>query len=160
MGQDSRGRDESPEERADRQWQELIQEIRVAQTGVQILLGFLLTVAFTPHFQGLPQADKTIYVVTVVLGSLATGALIGPVAFHRIVSGRRIKPEAVVWAARLTFTGIVLLLATLTSALFLVLRVTIHNGLVPWLVGGVLAWYLMCWFALPLWARARHTSEQ
>ncbi|MFD9353424.1 DUF6328 family protein [Streptomyces sp. NPDC060031] len=153
------GRNETVEERADRQWQELIQEIRVAQTGVQILFGFLLTVAFTPVFHGLAQTDKTIYIVTVVLGSLATGALIGPVAFHRIVSGRRIKPEAVAWAARLTFTGLVLLLATCTAALFLVLRVATHNALAPWLVGGVLAWYLLCWFALPLWARIRYTAE-
>ncbi|MCX4632501.1 DUF6328 family protein [Streptomyces sp. NBC_01443] len=153
------GRDETAEERADRQWQELIQEIRVAQTGVQILFGFLLTVVFTPTFHGLAQTDKTIYIVTVVLGALATGALIGPVAFHRIVSGRRIKPEAVAWAARLTFTGLVLLLATCTAALCLVLRVATHNALVPWLVGGVLAWYLLCWFALPLWARIRYTAE-
>ncbi|MBT2457753.1 DUF6328 family protein [Streptomyces sp. ISL-86] len=154
------GRHETTEERADRRWQELVQEIRVAQTGVQILFGFLLTVVFTPHFQGLPQSDKNIYVVTVVLGSLATGALIGPVAFHRIVSGRRIKPEAVTWASRLTFIGIVLLLATLTSALFLVLRVATDNALAPWLVAGVLAWYLLCWFALPLWARVRYTTTR
>ncbi|MFG2617256.1 DUF6328 family protein [Streptomyces sp. NPDC048507] len=153
------GRDETVEERADRQWQELIQEIRVAQTGVQILFGFLLTVAFTPVFRALAQTDKTIYIVTVVLGSLATGALIGPVAFHRIVSGRQIKPEAVAWAARLTFTGLILLLATCTAALFLVLRVATHNAVVPWLVAGVLAWYLLCWFALPLWARVRYTAE-
>ncbi|MFD5409994.1 DUF6328 family protein [Streptomyces nojiriensis] len=152
------GRNESVEERADRQWQELIQEIRVAQTGVQILFGFLLTVAFTPHFQGLPQTDKVIYIVTVVLGALATGALIGPVSFHRIVSGRRIKPEAVAWAARLTFTGLILLLATCTCALLLVLRVATHNAVVPWLVAGVLAWYLLCWFVLPLWARVRYTA--
>ncbi|WP_251067261.1 DUF6328 family protein [Streptomyces sp. ISL-36] len=152
------GRRETEDERADRRWQELIQEIRVAQTGVQILLGFLLTVVFTPHFQGLEQTDKTIYIITVVLGSLATGALIGPVAFHRIVSGRRIKPQAVVWASRLTFTGIVLLLATLTSALFLILRVATHDTYVPWLVSAVLAWYLICWFALPLWVRYRYTS--
>ncbi|MEU9253022.1 DUF6328 family protein [Streptomyces sp. NPDC048270] len=153
------GRDETEEERADRQWQELVQEIRVAQTGVQILFGFLLTVVFTPHFQGLAQTDKTIYIVTVVLGSLSTGALIGPVAFHRIVSGRRMKPEAVVWASRLTFAGILLLLATLTAALLLVLRVAMHNAFVPWLVAGVLAWYLLCWFALPLWARMRYTNK-
>ncbi|WP_371614366.1 DUF6328 family protein [Streptomyces sp. NBC_00454] len=153
------GRGESAEERADRQWQELMQEIRVAQTGVQILFGFLLTVAFTPVFAGLAEAEKTIYVVTVVLGSLATGALIGPVAFHRMVAGRRIKPDAVAWAARLTFTGLVLLLATSTAALFLVLRVATHNALVPWLVGGVLAWYVLCWFVLPLWARVRHTDR-
>ncbi|MEU9109016.1 DUF6328 family protein [Streptomyces xanthophaeus] len=156
----SQGRHESIEERADRQWQELVQEIRVAQTGVQILLGFLLTVVFTPHYQGLMQTDKTIYIVTVVLGSLATGALIGPVAFHRIVSGRRIKPEAVAWASRLTFTGLVLLLGTCTSALLLVLRVATHNALVPWLVAGVTSWYLLCWFMLPLWARVRYTTEE
>ncbi|MEU3727295.1 DUF6328 family protein [Streptomyces sp. NPDC031705] len=154
------GRDESPEERADRQWQELIQEIRVAQTGVQILFGFLLTVVFTPHFQGLSHTDKAIYIATVVLGALATGALIGPVSFHRIVSGRRIKPEAVMWASRLTFVGLVLLLATCTSALLLVLRVAAPHSLVPWLVCAVVAWYLLCWFALPLWARIRHTSKR
>ncbi|GHI85427.1 DUF6328 family protein [Streptomyces xanthophaeus] len=158
-GGNDTGRDESPEERADRQWQELVQEIRVAQTGVQILFGFLLTVVFTPHFQGLPQTDKTIYIVTVLLGSLATGALIGPVAFHRIVSGRRMKPQAVRWASRLTFLGIVLLLATLVSALFLILRVATHNDAVPWLVAGVTAWYVLCWFVLPLWARFRYTDE-
>ncbi|MFE1907013.1 DUF6328 family protein [Streptomyces gardneri] len=153
------GRSETRMERADRRWQEVIQEIRVVQTGVQILLGFLLTVVFTPHFQGLEQTDKTIYIVTVVLGSLATGALIGPVALHRIVAGRKIKPRAVIWAARLTLTGIVLLLATLTSALLLVLRVaTGDDSYVPWIVAGVLAWYLLCWFALPLWVRTRYTS--
>ncbi|MEU6880261.1 DUF6328 family protein [Streptomyces sp. NPDC046712] len=152
------GRVETEEERADRRWQELIQEIRVAQTGVQILLGFLLTVVFTPLFQDLEQKDKTIYIVTVVLGSLATGALIGPVSFHRIVAGRRIKPQAVVWASRLTFTGILLLLATLTSALFLILRAATHDPYVPWLVSGVLVWYLICWFVLPLWVRTRYTS--
>ncbi|MFI8342168.1 DUF6328 family protein [Streptomyces sp. NPDC085639] len=161
QGQSARdGRSESVEERADRQWQELIQEIRVAQTGVQILFGFLLTVAFTPHFQGLPQVDKVIYIVTVILGALATGALIGPVSFHRIVSGRRLKPEAVAWASRLTFIGLLLLLATCTSALLLVLRVATHNAIVPYLVAAVLAWYLLCWYVLPLWARVRYTSEE
>ncbi|MET9882070.1 DUF6328 family protein [Streptomyces sp. NPDC006430] len=153
------GRDETPQERADRQWQELVQEIRVAQTGVQILFGFLLTVVFTTQFRELSQTDKTIYVVTVVLGSLATGALIGPVAFHRIVAGRRLKPEAVIWASRLTFAGLALLLATLTAALFLILRVAVHNSLVPWLVSGVLIWFVLCWFALPVWVRKRHTTS-
>ncbi|WP_405486398.1 DUF6328 family protein [Streptomyces sp. NBC_00096] len=154
------GRKETVEERADRNWQDLMQEIRVVQTGVQILLGFLLTVAFTPRFVELEQPDRTVYVITVILGSLATGALIGPVSFHRLVSGRRIKPQAVVWASRLTFTGIVLLLATLVSALFLILRVAAGHALVPWLVAGVFAWYVLCWFALPLWARSRHTARQ
>ncbi|MFD7611592.1 DUF6328 family protein [Streptomyces sp. NPDC059828] len=154
---DSRG--ETEDERADRRWQELVQEIRVTQTGVQILFGFLLTVVFTPAFQKLGQTDRTIYIVTVILGSLATGALIGPVAFHRIVSGRSIKPMMVVWASRLTFLGLVLLLATLVSALFLILRTATHDGFVPYLVAGVFAWYLLCWLVLPVWARSRYTSD-
>ncbi|MFJ6516892.1 DUF6328 family protein [Streptomyces filamentosus] len=158
-GKGAGGRGETEKERADRRWQELLQEIRVAQTGVQILLGFLLTVVFTPLFHELEQTDKTIYLVTTVLGSLATGALIGPVSFHRIVSGRRIKPQAVAWASRLVFTGLLLLLATLLSALFLILRVATHDPYVPWLVSGVLAWYLVCWFALPLWVRVHYADR-
>lgn len=153
------GRDETEDERADRMWGDLIQEVRVAQTGVQILFGFLLTVVFTPRYTTLSDTNQTLYIVTVVLGSAATGALIGPVALHRLVSGRRIKAEAVTWASRLTFVGLLLLLATMTAALLLVLRVATHDGYVPWLVTGVVVWYLLCWFGLPLWARRRHTSR-
>ncbi|CAM5280071.1 Amine oxidase OS=Streptomyces alboniger OX=132473 GN=CP975_31615 PE=4 SV=1 [Streptomyces alboniger] len=152
------GRRETQEERADRRWAELIQEVRVAQTGVQILFGFLLTVVFTERFDELGDIDRAIYVVTVVLGSTTTGALIAPVSFHRLVTGRRIKPQAVVWASRLTLVGLVLLLCTLTAALLLVLRVATHNAVVPYLVAGVVGWYLLCWFVLPAWARHRHTT--
>ncbi|MFJ9928768.1 MULTISPECIES: DUF6328 family protein [Streptomyces] len=155
-----RGRHETEEERADRMWGELIQEVRVAQTGVQILFGFLLTVVFYPKFTRLPADDQHIYIVTVVLGACTTGALIGPVSLHRLVSGRRIKPQAVRLAARLTFVGLVMLLATTTSALLLILRVATHDSYVPWLVTGVVAWYLTCWFGLPMWARRRHTTSR
>ncbi|MEU8851418.1 DUF6328 family protein [Streptomyces sp. NPDC048564] len=153
------GRDETEDERADRMWGELIQEIRVAQMGVQILFAFLLTVVFTPKYDTLSDTDQTIYIVTVVLGATATGALIGPVSLHRLVSGRRIKPQAVEWASRLTLVGLVLLLATTASSLLLILRVATHDDWVPWLVTGVVVWYLACWFGLPLWTRRRHTES-
>ncbi|MCL8017019.1 DUF6328 family protein [Streptomyces sp. AS02] len=152
------GRDETEEERADRMWGEILQEVRVAQMGVQILFGFLLTVVFTTKYDTLNDTDQTIYIVTVVLGACATGALIGPVSLHRLVSGRRIKPQAVTLASRLTFVGLILLLATMASSLLLVLRVATHDDYVPWLVSGVVVWYLVCWFALPMWARHRHTE--
>jgi hypothetical protein len=153
------GRNETAEERADRMWGELIQEVRVAQTGVQILFGFLLTVVFTPKYGQLEHANQILYIVTVVLGATATGALIGPVSLHRLVSGRRVKPQAVRWASRMTFVGLVLLLATMTAALLLILRVATHDGYVPYLVSGVVIWYLLCWFVLPIWARRRHTTR-
>ncbi|MEV5914052.1 DUF6328 family protein [Streptomyces chartreusis] len=152
------GRDETPEERADRMWGELIQEVRVAQMGVQILFAFLLTVVFTPKYDTLDDTNQAIYILTVVLGAVATGALIGPVSLHRLVAGRRIKPKAVEWASRLTFVGLILLLGTMACSLLLILRVATDDGFVPWLVTGVVVWYLICWFALPLWARHRHTE--
>ncbi|MCX5263925.1 DUF6328 family protein [Streptomyces sp. NBC_00199] len=153
------GRNETEEERADRMWGELIQEIRVAQTGVQILFGFLLTVVFTPRYVDLQDVDQVIYIVTVVLGACATGALIGPVSLHRLVSGRRVKPQAVQVASRLTLVGLLLLLATMTSSLLLILRVATHDAFVPWLVAGVVAWYGLCWFVLPLWTRSHYTTD-
>ncbi|MFJ9738272.1 DUF6328 family protein [Streptomyces sp. NPDC101166] len=154
-----RGRDETEEERADRKWGELIQEVRVAQTGVQILFGFLLTVVFTPRYAQLADTDQVIYIVTVVLGACATGALIGPVSLHRLVSGRQVKPQAVAWASRMTFVGLVLLLATMTSSLLLILRVATHDGFVPYLVSAVVLWYLLFWFGVPMWTRHRYSSR-
>ncbi|WP_455354902.1 DUF6328 family protein [Streptomyces sp. SYSU K217416] len=146
-----RGRDETEEERADRRWADLLQELRVAQTGVQILFGFLLTVVFQPVFTDLSTTDRTIYVVTVVLGAATTGALVGPVSFHRMVTGRRVKPQTVIWASRLTVLGLFLLLCTMACALLLILRVALDDGLAVWIVVGMVLWFALSWFALPAW---------
>ncbi|MFI6079578.1 DUF6328 family protein [Streptomyces sp. NPDC051217] len=153
------GRDESSEERADRRWAELLQELRVAQTGVQILFGFLLTVVFQPRFTELSDTDTNIYVATVVLGAVATGALIAPVSFHRMVTGRRLKPEAVEWASRLTVLGLVFLLCTMASALLLILRVALHNAVALWIVAGLVVGFVLCWFVLPAWALHSDTKR-
>ncbi|MFJ7199184.1 MULTISPECIES: DUF6328 family protein [unclassified Streptomyces] len=152
------GRHETPEERADRRWTDLLQELRVAQTGVQILFGFLLAVVFQPRFAGLPDTDRTIYVVTVMLGSATAAALIGPVSYHRLLSGRRLKPQTVTWASRMTVLGLVLLFCTMCSALLLILRVALHDPVALWLVGAMALWFLVCWFVFPAWALARSSS--
>lgn len=149
------GRQETEEERADRQWTDLLQELRVAQTGVQILFGFLLAVVFQPRFADLSTTDRNIYVVTVMLGSATAAALIGPVSYHRLLTGRRMKPQTVTWASRLTKLGLGLLFCTMCSALLLILRVALHNVLALWLVGAMALWFLACWFVFPLWAIAR-----
>ncbi|WP_329214325.1 DUF6328 family protein [Streptomyces sp. NBC_00683] len=149
------GREETEEERADRQWTDLLQELRVAQTGVQILFGFLLAVVFQPRFADLSTTDRNIYVVTVMLGSATAAALIGPVSYHRLLTGRRMKPQTVTWASRLTKLGLGLLFCTMCSTLLLILRVALHNALALWLVGAMALWFLACWFVFPLWAIAR-----
>jgi hypothetical protein len=155
-----RGRWETEEQRADRRWNELLLEIRVAQTGVQILLGFLLSVAFTPRFAGLGEFDRSVYIVTVVLGAAATGALIAPVSFHRMLSGRRMKPAMVDMAARLTSLGVVLLAATIAAALLLLLHVATRSAVAGWIVTGVMAWFVICWVVLPASVRRRGERDR
>jgi hypothetical protein len=154
---DGWGRHETPEQRADRKWTDLLQELRVAQTGVQILFGFLLTVVFQQRFTDLSDTDRHIYVVTVMLGAATTGALIAPVSLHRFLTGQRLKPQTVVWASRLTVLGLGLLLCTMASSLLLILRVSLHDSAAQWLVGAMVAWFVLYWVAIPLWAR--HTNR-
>ncbi|MFJ3788385.1 DUF6328 family protein [Kitasatospora sp. NPDC090091] len=145
-----RGRDETPEERADRLWGEMLQEVRVCQTGAQILFGFLLSVAFTPRFPTLPDFDRRLYVATVFLGALATGTLIAPVAFHRFLAGHGMKPELIRIAGRLISLGLVLLALTITAALLLLLRTATELSATAWVLTGVaLAWFCVSWLVLP-----------
>ncbi|MFD4028100.1 DUF6328 family protein [Streptomyces sp. NPDC058576] len=153
-----RGREETQEERADRQWSELLQELRVAQTGVQILFGFLLAVVFQSRFEDLAHVDRNIYVVTVMLGAATAATLIGPVSYHRLLTGRRMKPQTVIWASRMTVLGLVLLFCTMCSTLLLIMRVALHNQVALWLVGAMALWFLACWFGFPLWAIAKGRS--
>jgi hypothetical protein len=144
------GRHETTEERADRQWTEMLQEVRVAQTGAQILFGFLLSVVFTPRFEQLSPFDRNLYVVTVVLGALATGALVAPVSFHRTLAGHRRKPQLIQVTGRLIATGLALLAAAIVCALLLLLRVALESGFAWAIAGVVLIWFACCWLTLPL----------
>ncbi|MEU6548290.1 DUF6328 family protein [Streptomyces sp. NPDC046859] len=146
---------ETAQERVNRRWNEVLQETRVAQTGVQILFGFLLSVAFTPLFRELGTLDRGIYVATVVLGASATGSLIAPVSIHRFLSGQRMKDEMVEAAGRLMMCGMVLLALTIGCTLLLILRFVVPGVLAEILVGGVMLWFGLCWYVLPLHLRRR-----
>ncbi|MGW3986240.1 DUF6328 family protein [Streptomyces sp. NPDC004830] len=146
---------ETPHERVNRRWNEILQETRVSQTGVQILFGFLLSVAFTPLFRELETLDRAIYVTTVVLGAAATGTLIAPVSIHRFLSGQRMKDELVETAGRLMMCGMVLLALTIGCTLLLILRFVVSGVLAEMLVAGVMLWFGICWYALPLHLRRR-----
>ncbi|MFJ9350995.1 DUF6328 family protein [Streptomyces sp. NPDC101237] len=147
--------EEDAHERVNRRWAEILQETRVAQTGVQILFGFLLSVAFTPRFGDLGAFDTTVYVLTVILGAAATGALIAPVSLHRLLTGEQMKDDLVAVAGRLMVTGLVLLALTISGTVLLILHVVLPNQLAEILAGGVLLWFTLCWYALPLWLKKR-----
>jgi len=88
-------RDESHDERLDRNWDELLQELRITQTGLQLLSGFLLTLAFTDIFTGLDRVQKGLYLGLVVVAALAVGANMTPVMLHRRVFGEHVKERVV-----------------------------------------------------------------
>jgi hypothetical protein len=148
-------RGEGPLQRADRAYGEILQEIRVAQTGVQILFAFLLTLAFTARFRSITHTQRDMYVMTLMLCAAATALLIAPAACHRVVYRRRLKRFLVRVASRLALAGLVLLLLAMISALLLILDVV--AGLTPALLlaAAALVWFVIWWFALPLWSRLR-----
>lgn len=160
MPESSAGRHETAEEAADRRWTDLVQEVRIAQTGAQIMFGFLLTVAFTDRFARLHGFDRRLYDVVVVLGAVATGTLIAPVTYHRILAGHHVKPRMVTAVSHLVALGVGLLGLAVGCALLLLLRVA-GLGWAAWLVAGtVVCWFALTWVALPLFLRRRHESRR
>jgi hypothetical protein len=146
-------RGESLQQLLDRNLAELLQELRVAFTGVQILFAFLLGLAFTQRFTQLDALELGVYTVALLSTALATLVLIAPVSFHRLVFRRRQKAALVAVADRLLLVGLGLLVLAISAATLLVLDVVL--GLGAGVVGGGLVFLagLLTWYVLPLWAR-------
>jgi Family of unknown function (DUF6328) len=149
-------RNETPLQRADRAYGEILQEIRVAQTGVQILFAFLLTLAFTARFKSVTPFQRDVYVAALVLAAAATALLIAPAAFHRIVYRQRLKQHLVQAANRLALAGLIFLLAAMIAALILIMDVVTGPGPAGIIAAVLLAWFFTWWFILPLRSRRRH----
>ena len=98
----STGRNETREEQLDRNWAELLQELRVLQTGVQILAGFLLTLPFQQRFERLDDFQVTLYLVNVAIASLTTAFIMLPVSVHRRLFRQRLKETLVSSADTIT----------------------------------------------------------
>ncbi|MFG1923707.1 DUF6328 family protein [Cryptosporangium sp. NPDC048952] len=147
-------RDESAAERLDRNMGELLQELRVAQTGVQILFAFLLTLAFQQRFSEVDKFGRVVYVVALVCSLLSSGFLIAPVGYHRLVFRRAMKEEVVRTANVFALTGMVFLSIALGGALTVILDVMFSKETA--MAGGVVAlvFLVVLWFAIP-WVRLR-----
>lgn len=161
VGHDDRvdGRDETRNERADRNWDELMQELRVMQTGTQILTGFLLAVAFQPRFTETDVLQRQGYVVLVALASLATILALAPVVMHRTLFGRRRKPGLVHVAARIVKVDLVVIAALTIGVTTLIIDFTVNRtaGIVTLVVS--LVGVLLLWLAMPRLVRRRFLGD-
>jgi hypothetical protein len=151
---------ETPDQRLARNYVELLQEIRVAQTGVQFLLAFLLALAFTPRFATCTDFQRHVYVASLVLGSASTALLIAPAPFHRLVFRRGLKRQLVRASTQFALFGLALLMLALTSSLLLVLAVAVGTRTALWITGATLAWFALWWFIVPLHNRIRHRPRR
>src|SRR4051794_10402296 len=148
---ESRG--ETLDQVLDRNVAELLQELRVAFTGVQILFAFLLSLAFTQRFARLGAFDLGVYTVALMSTALATMLFIAPVSFHRIVFRRRQKFALVIVADRLLVVGLALLIPAIASAVLLIMDVVL--GRWQAVLGSCLTAMvgLLTWYVLPLAVR-------
>lgn len=158
VGEGLRGRHETLDERMDRNWDELMQELRVAETGIQILTGFLLTVPFQQRFALLDSYQRALYLALVVLAVLATALIVAPVSLHRLLFHKKLKSELVAAANRLARTGIAVLALVMSGATLLIFDVV--SGRVAGLVAGgtTLTVLVACWWGLAV--RIRRSPRQ
>jgi hypothetical protein len=151
-------RNESEAERLDRNYDELLQELRVAENGVQILFAFLLSIAFQQAFKTVTAFQRGVYVVTLVLSAVAAAQLIAPVAIHRMMFRRRRKDELVRLASMLALGGMSSLLLALLGAALLILDYVLNIWAAIGIDAGLAIVFGWFWFILPLRHRGTDPS--
>jgi hypothetical protein len=148
-----RDRDETEAQRLDRNWSSLLQELRVAQTGVQLLTGFLLTLPFQQRFAQLDGVMRTVYLVTVACSIGATVLLVAPVSMHRLLF-RRHRLKTLVSAAHTYAMVGLLLLGVALAGVAVVIFDTVIGRTGAWVAGGcTLVALAAFWYAMPLVGR-------
>ena len=144
-----RGRHETEAERIDRNVAELLQELRVAGLGVQVLFGFLLAMPFTNVFASLDPEQHRLYVAVLLLAALSTALLTAPVAYHRIVFRRHQKHDLFRFANTVALAGLATVALAIAGAVLLVVSV-VYDGLVAAIIAALVAGlYFTLWYVVP-----------
>jgi uncharacterized protein DUF6328 len=149
--------EESSRERIDRNWDELLQELRVAQTGVQILTAFLLTLPFQPGFKDLSDSRTYVYVAVLLAAMLAILLLLSPVALHRALFHRGVRPWLVEAAHRLARAGLALLVAANVGAVWLILDIVLGIAAASIAAAVLAGLTTILWVAVPAWVLGKRT---
>src|SRR4051812_20279864 len=140
---------EPEKKRWDRNFGDLLQELRVAQTGVQILFAFLLTLPFSNGFPKTSAFQKETYIFALMTAAFATAMIISPVAFHRALFRQGRKPELVRYAHRMASGGLAFMLVSMVSSVLLITDYLLSRSAAMALTTITAAWFLMFWALLP-----------
>ena len=146
---------EEQQEQRNRQLLELLNELRVAMPGVQVLFGFLLTVPFQARFAQTTSAQRAIYTVTLVAAALATACFIGPSALHRVTFRARQKRFVIQFGSWEFLAGLAALAVAMSGAMLLVLDFLYQDATPFVLVAAVAVVYVTLWFVVGIFRRLR-----
>lgn len=153
------GRDESPAERADRNWNEVLQELRVLQTGTQILTGFLLALAFQPAFADLTDAQQVMYLGLVVVSALSSIIALAPVALHRVLFRQHAKAIVVAYGHVALVTALLIVSVLMVGVVGFVFDVVVGATAAMWALLALALVIVALWIAAPAIIRARLRSR-
>ena len=142
--------DEMSEQTLNRNWTELVQELRATQIGVQVLIGFLLAVPYTDKFDTLDRFEKGAYLVVLSIAVAATAAVLAPVAYHRILFRRGLRPWLVETANRMARTGLVLAGLSMCGVVFLAFDLAAGIGAGVAAFAAAIVGYVSLWLVVPL----------
>jgi len=146
---DARERNETPMERLDRNWTDLLQELRVLQTGVQFLTGFLLTLPLQVRFTTLSTGQDVVYLATVASAVLATGLFVAPVSVHRALFRQHARRATVEAANTLLKCGLVLLALAIVGVATLIFSLVSGTAAASVAAVAAAAMVVLLWLVLP-----------
>jgi hypothetical protein len=154
----SSGRDETEAERLDRNLAELLQELRVALPGVQVLFAFLLAVPFQKRFDEITPFQEKVYFVTLLATAVSAALLITPTAYHRLTFRLQRKAELVKLSNRLAIVGLGFLALAMTGAIVLITDFLFGTAMT--VIAGIIAaaMFVGLWYLLPT-LESRRLSE-
>jgi Family of unknown function (DUF6328) len=150
--------DETAKQRWDRNFADLLQELRVAQAGVQILFAFLLTLPFSNGFPRTTAFQKNVYVVALLSAAFSAALIISPVAFHRALFRQGRKPELVRYAHRMAKGGLAFMLVSMIASVGLITDYLLRGWVAVTVTVVTAAWLLTFWSVIP-WYRKRWIDE-
>ena len=143
------------ESKQDRELIELLNELRVALPGVQVLFAFLLAVPFTQRFASVTDTQKGGFFIALLTTAIASALLIAPSAFHRIQWRQYDKEKLLVISNRLTIAGFVFLAISMTAVVFMVTDVLFGGPVSTYVSVAIALVFVLLWFALPLYRKAK-----
>jgi O-antigen/teichoic acid export membrane protein len=152
-------RSETLGQRENRNLNDLLQELRVAGLGVQVLFGFLLSLPFTVRFTQLDGAQRDLYLATLFCAALSTALLISPVAYHRWVFHRHEKGRLLKMANVVSLVGLASIAVSVSLAVWLIMSFVATGWIASVLAAAISATFALLWFAFPFFARLESDSR-